>query len=101
MNSLTNENTRLGFIGIGNMGSRIATRLLQHGYRLMAYSRRREAADAMVKYGATVAETIAVVAAESDVIFSSLTDDDAVKSVYSGPQGVFARARPGTSIIEM
>jgi len=31
MNSLTTENTRLGFIGIGNMGSRIARRLLEHG----------------------------------------------------------------------
>src|SRR5438105_4407979 len=101
MNSLTNENTRLGFIGIGNMGSRIATRLLQHGYRLMAYNRRREGADALVKYGATLAETVAVLAAESDVIFSSLSDDEAVKSIYCGPQGVFAHARPGTSIIEM
>src|SRR6267142_555672 len=52
MNSLTNENTRLGFIGIGNMGSRIARRLLERGYRLIAYNRRREAADALVKYGA-------------------------------------------------
>ena len=36
MNSLTNENTRLGFIGIGNMGSRMAKRLLDHGYQLVA-----------------------------------------------------------------
>jgi 3-hydroxyisobutyrate dehydrogenase-like beta-hydroxyacid dehydrogenase len=43
MNSLTNEHTRLGFIGIGNMGSRIARRLLEHGYQLMAYNRSREA----------------------------------------------------------
>jgi 3-hydroxyisobutyrate dehydrogenase len=45
MNSLTNENTRLGFIGVGSMGSRIARRMLEHGYRLIVYNRRRERAD--------------------------------------------------------
>ena len=101
MNSLTNENTRLGFIGIGNMGSRIARRLLEHGYRLIAYNRRREAADALVKYGATVADTVAILASEADLILSSLTDDEAVKSVYWGPQGVLAHARRGSAIIDM
>jgi 3-hydroxyisobutyrate dehydrogenase-like beta-hydroxyacid dehydrogenase len=48
MNSLISENTRLGFIGIGNMGSRIARRLLERGYRLMAYNRNREAAEALI-----------------------------------------------------
>lgn len=101
MNSLTNENTRLGFIGIGNMGSRIARRLLKHGYQLKAYNRSREAADALVKYGATVANSIPELASEADVILSSLTNDDAVKSVYTDPQGVFAYVRRGSAIIEM
>ena len=101
MNSLTNENTRLGFIGIGSMGSRIAKRLLEHGYQVIAYNRSREAADALVKYGATVADSIAMLASEADVIFSSLTNDDAVKSVYTDSEGVFAHVRRGSAIIEM
>jgi 3-hydroxyisobutyrate dehydrogenase-like beta-hydroxyacid dehydrogenase len=101
MNSLTNENTRLGFIGIGNMGSRIAKRLLEHGYQVIAYNRSLEAAEALVKYGATVANSIAELASEADVILSSLTNDDAVKSVYADPQGVFAYLRRGSAIIEM
>jgi 3-hydroxyisobutyrate dehydrogenase-like beta-hydroxyacid dehydrogenase len=101
MNSLTNERTRLGFIGIGNMGSRMARRLLEHGYQLMAYNRSREAAEALVQYGATVAGSIAELAAKADVILSSLTNDDVVKSVYADPQGVLAYARRGASIIEM
>src|SRR5207237_8454825 len=88
MSSLTNKNTRLGFIGIGNMGSRIAKRLLDHGYQLVAYNRSREAAEALVKYGATVADSIGELAAEADVILSSLTNDDAVKSVYTDSEGV-------------
>src|SRR5258708_26320475 len=101
MNALTNENTRLGFIGIGNMGSRIARRLLDHGYQLMAYNRSREAAEALIKYGATVADSIAELASKADVILSSLTNDDVVKSVYADPQGVFAYLRRGSAIIEM
>ncbi|MDX6445248.1 MAG: hypothetical protein QOH71_2322 [Blastocatellia bacterium] len=101
MNSLTNQTTRLGFIGIGNMGSRIARRLLDHGYQLVAYNRSREAAEALVKYGATVADSIAELAAEAKVILSSLTNDDAVKSVYTDPQGVFAHLRRGSAIIEL
>ncbi len=66
MNSLTKENTHLGFIGIGNMGSRMARRLLEHGYQLKAYNRSREAAEALVKYGATVADGIAEIASEAD-----------------------------------
>lgn len=101
MNSLTNENTRLGFIGIGNMGSRMASRLLQQGYQLIAYNRSPQPAEALVKYGATVAGSIAELASKADVILSSLTNDDVVKSVYTDPQGVFAHVRRGSAIIEM
>src|SRR5207253_2642477 len=101
MNSLIKENTRLGFIGIGHMGSRIAKRLLDHGYQVIAYNRSREAAEALVKNGATVADSIAELASAADVILSSLTNDDAVKSVYTDPQGVFAHLRRGSAIIEM
>jgi 3-hydroxyisobutyrate dehydrogenase-like beta-hydroxyacid dehydrogenase len=101
MNTLTNEHARLGFIGVGNMGSRMAKRLLAHGYQLMAYNRSREAAEALVKYGATVADSIAELASQADVILSSLTNDDVVKSVYADPQGVFAYVRRGSAVIEM
>jgi 3-hydroxyisobutyrate dehydrogenase-like beta-hydroxyacid dehydrogenase len=101
MNSLTKENTRLGFIGIGNMGSRMAKRLLEHGYKLKAYNRSREDAEALIKYGATVADSIAELASEADLILSSLTNDDAVKSVYTDADGVFAHVRRGSAIIEM
>jgi len=101
MTLLTSENTRLGFIGIGNMGSRIARRLLERGYRLIAYNRSRESAEALVRYGATIADSIAILASEADVIMSSLPNDDAVTSVYTNPEGVLAYARRGSAVIEM
>jgi 3-hydroxyisobutyrate dehydrogenase len=101
MNLLTNKNSKLGFVGIGNMGSRMAKRLLEHGYQVILYNRSREAAEKLVKYGATVADSIAMLASEADVILSSLTNDDAVKSVYTDSNGVFAHLRHGSAIIEM
>src|SRR5882672_3309678 len=101
MNQITPNQGLLGFIGIGHMGSRIARRLLDHGYDLIAYNRSRDAAEALVEHGATVADNVATLASQADVILSCLANDEAVLGVYTGPQGVFAHARPGSVIIEM
>ena len=55
MNSLTTDRVKLGFIGLGSMGSRIAQRLLDHRYRLFVYDRNPEASEALVAQGATLA----------------------------------------------
>jgi 3-hydroxyisobutyrate dehydrogenase-like beta-hydroxyacid dehydrogenase len=101
MNKLTPNQRLLGFIGIGHMGSRIARRLLDQGYDLTAYNRNRDAAEALVEFGATVADSIAELASQADIILSCLANDEAVLSVYTGSQGVFEQARPGSVIIEM
>src|SRR5258705_12979670 len=93
--------SKLGFIGIGFMGRPIAGRLLQAGYKLTAYNRDRSKAEALVGYGAVVANSIAELASNTDVILSCLANDDAVRSVYAGAEGVFANVRPGTVVIEM
>src|SRR6266576_1605710 len=92
---------KLGFIGIGSMGRPIARRLLQAGYKVMVYNRDRRKAEALVECGATVAKRISQLAFYADVILSCLPTDDAVRSVYAGPEGVFANVRPGSLIIEM
>ncbi|MBZ5665640.1 MAG: NAD(P)-dependent oxidoreductase [Acidobacteriia bacterium] len=101
MNSFAASHTRLSFIGIGNMGSRIAQRLLEHGYKLAVYDRDPARAEAMTEHGASVAGSLAELAEHADVILSCLTNDDAVQSVYLGPDGVFAHAPIGTVILEM
>ena len=92
---------KLGFIGIGSMGRPIARRLLQAGYKVMVYNRDRRKAEALVECGATVAKRISQLAFDADVILSCLPTDDAVRSVYAGPEGVFANVRPGSVIVEM
>src|SRR5208337_492766 len=84
-----------------NMGSRIAKRLLDHGYQLTVYDLDTAKAQAIAVQGGIVAKNILELARTADVILSCLTNDEAVQSVYTGPEGVFAVARPGTVVLEM
>ena len=101
MKPLTADQVKLGFIGLGNMGSRIARRLLDHGYKLSVYDRDPTKSEAVAAQGGAVAKNIFELAATSDVLLSSLTNDEAVRSVYTGPEGTFNGARPGTVVLEM
>ncbi|HXO31532.1 MAG TPA: NAD(P)-dependent oxidoreductase [Candidatus Acidoferrales bacterium] len=101
MKRLTADQAKLGFIGLGNMGSRIAQRLLDYGYRLCVYDRDLTKVEAIAQRGAVVAENILQLARTVDVVLSCLTNDDAVRSVYSEPAGVLAGARSKTVVLEM
>jgi 3-hydroxyisobutyrate dehydrogenase-like beta-hydroxyacid dehydrogenase len=101
MKLLTADKVTLGFIGLGNMGSRIAQRLLDHGYTLIAYDRDIAKAEAVAAEPGFAAKNIVELARTADVILSCLTNDEAVQSVYAGQAGVFAEARPGTVVLEM
>jgi 3-hydroxyisobutyrate dehydrogenase-like beta-hydroxyacid dehydrogenase len=101
MKRLTADQVKTGFIGLGNMGSRIAQRLLDHGYQLSVYDRNPDQAEALASHGGVVAASVLELARASDVVLSCLTNDEAVQSVYSGPEGVFAGTKPGTVVLEM
>lgn len=97
----TKDRVKLGFVGLGNMGSRIAKRLLDHGYQLAVYDKDVTQAEALISSGAVVVQNVFDLARTADVILSCLTNDAAVLSVYNGPAGVFAGAQPGTAALEM
>ena len=101
MKRLTPNQLKLGFIGLGNMGNRIAQRLLDHSYQLAVYDVDISKSDAIREQGGTVAKNILELARTADVILSCLTNDDAVRSVYTGSEGVFAASKPGTVVLEM
>jgi 3-hydroxyisobutyrate dehydrogenase len=92
---------RLGFIGLGAMGGRMARRLLAAGYELTVHDRTRERAQPLELRGAKFADTPKRVAAAVDVVLTSLPDDAALEAVMFGPDGALAWARPGTICIEM
>jgi 3-hydroxyisobutyrate dehydrogenase-like beta-hydroxyacid dehydrogenase len=92
---------QLGWIGLGNMGSRIARRLMDAGYSLTVYNRDPSKAEELISQGAELAAYPAELADAVDVVFSCLSDADAVQSVYFGADGVLQTAKPGTHIVEM
>ena len=101
MKLLAAQQVKPGFIGLGNMGSRIAQRLLDHCYELTVFDRDNTKAEALVLNGAVLANNVVELARSADVILSCLTNDETVQSVYTGPDGALAGARPGTVVLEM
>ena len=101
MNSITENRSKLGFIGVGAMGVRMARRLLEHGFQVTVFDRNADKAGALIKSGGKLASSIAELASSVDVVLSSLPSDQAVLSVYKGPQGVLEHIRRGSMIIEM
>jgi 3-hydroxyisobutyrate dehydrogenase-like beta-hydroxyacid dehydrogenase len=101
MKGLTADQVKLGFIGLGNMGSRIARRLIDHGFQVSVYDRDHAKVEDLAAQGAMVARSVLDSACTADVLLSCLTNDEAVRSVYHGPQGVFAGARSETVVLEM
>ena len=98
MNSFAPGKTKLGFIGLGLMGQRIAQRLLAHGYQVIVYDQDRARVEQLIESGASPATNLAEIAANSDVILSSLTDDEAVWNVYSGMKGLLSHVHQGCVI---
>jgi 3-hydroxyisobutyrate dehydrogenase len=93
--------SKIGFIGLGLMGSRLTERLHSAGWNVQAWNRSPEPARAISQKGIPVAESLAKLVADSDVVLSCLANDAAVHSVYCDKGGVFFAARPGTIVLEM
>ncbi|MFZ3217030.1 MAG: NAD(P)-dependent oxidoreductase [Candidatus Acidiferrales bacterium] len=101
MNPFTPGNTKLAFIGLGNMGSRIAARLLAAGYAVAVFDRNPAKMDALRAQGATLGDSPAALAESVQVVLSCLTDDQSVRDVYYGPGGILAKAHRELVILEM
>jgi len=86
---------KIGFIGLGIMGSRMAANLLKHGHALVVFNRTSEKAEALVNDGATWADSPAAVAAQVDVIFTMLAHPQAVEQAALGEDGFLAHLMPG------
>ncbi|HEV2439361.1 MAG TPA: NAD(P)-dependent oxidoreductase [bacterium] len=92
---------RVGFAGLGAMGSRMARRLLDRGYPVVVYNRTPARAEPLRPAGAVLCDTPAAVAGHSDTVLYSLADDGAVRDVVLGAGGLLAGARAGTVFIDL
>jgi 3-hydroxyisobutyrate dehydrogenase-like beta-hydroxyacid dehydrogenase len=93
--------TRLGFIGLGYLGSRIARRLVNAGFPMVVYDIDRSKTAEFAALGAEVAQDSGKLASEVDVVLSCLPDEQAVEAAYIGTSNVLGSVRRGTRIIEL
>jgi len=93
---------RIGFIGLGIMGSRMAANLAAAGHELTVWNRTGEKADAWVaEHGGAVAPTPAEAAANAEVVVSMVVDGPQVEAVLLGPEGAAAQAPDGLLCVDM
>jgi 3-hydroxyisobutyrate dehydrogenase-like beta-hydroxyacid dehydrogenase len=85
---------KIGFIGLGRMGSGVAENLIKAGHELVLYNRSREKAEALSKLGARVAGSIAE-ACRVEVVWTMLADDKALEEAAFGGNGLLATLAPG------
>ena len=92
---------RVGFIGIGLMGSQMSRKILEAGYPLMVWNRKKEKAGPLLSAGAQWADSPKAVAQASDVVITMVTDSAASEEVICGKNGVLEGAHPGMVLIDM
>ena len=79
---------RIGFIGLGKMGSAMARNLLRAGHQVAVYNRSREKAEALASEGARAADSAADACRDSQAVMTMLADDRAVEQIVLGENGV-------------
>lgn len=92
---------KVGFIGLGTMGSSIAANLLAADHQLVVHDINREAASRAVEQGAAWGESPREVAATTDVVFTSLPGPSEVESVALGADGIVDGAHPGLAYFDL
>ncbi|GAC1044430.1 NAD(P)-dependent oxidoreductase [Rhizobium sp. No.120] len=85
---------KVGFIGLGQMGSAMAVNLIKAGHEVTVYNRSRDKAEALAGEGAKVAATV-VDACGGEAVFTMLAHDDALSAVVHGDGGVLASLGKG------
>ncbi|HVY21302.1 MAG TPA: NAD(P)-dependent oxidoreductase [Bauldia sp.] len=91
---------RIALLGLGNMGSAMATRWLGQGFSVAVWNRNSDKAAAFVASGARAGATPREAASDADVVVSMLADDDASRPVWLGAEGALAGMRRGAIAIE-
>jgi 3-hydroxyisobutyrate dehydrogenase-like beta-hydroxyacid dehydrogenase len=93
--------TTIGFIGLGAMGGRIAGRLLGAGHQVYGTNRTAAKAAPLIERGLAWRDTPREIAEAADVVFSMVTNDDALDGVASGPSGLLEGLGAGKVWVDM
>jgi 3-hydroxyisobutyrate dehydrogenase-like beta-hydroxyacid dehydrogenase len=92
---------KLGFVGLGVMGSQMVNRLLEKGHTVTGYNRTRAKAQWLIDKGMSWADSPRAVAEASDITFAMVTNAAAIAAVTDGPDGIIAGLGAGKYFIDM
>jgi 3-hydroxyisobutyrate dehydrogenase len=92
---MDDQHPKIGYIGIGLMGAPMAKRLVEAGYQVTIWGRTEAKLAPVLAAGAALADSAADVARAADIVFTCLSDTEAVEAVVFGDGGIAAGARGG------
>ncbi|MBE7555816.1 MAG: NAD(P)-dependent oxidoreductase [Anaerolineales bacterium] len=92
---------KIGFIGLGRMGSPMALNLVRAGYSVTVYNRTPEKTKPLAEAGAAVAGSLAEAASNAEIVFTMVSDSTALQDVVLGPVGLLDSLQPGSVLIDM
>jgi len=91
----------ISYLGLGTMGSGMASNLLKAGYKLTVWNRSGEKCEPFARKGARAADTPADAVRDVDLVMYSLSSDQAVEEVVFGAEGILSRIKEGQIAIDM
>ena len=89
---------KIGWVGLGTMGTPMVKNLLAKGFPVCVYNRTREKEKELIKYGASSADSLQLLSQINEVVITMVTDDEAVEQVY---KDLLVDPSPGTLNIDM
>jgi 3-hydroxyisobutyrate dehydrogenase len=93
--------TKIGWIGLGNMGIPMAEQLIKADYTVAVYNRSKGKEASLKEIGASIAETPKELIVASDVVIIMVSDDAAIEQIFKGEEGLFSGETSGKIIINM
>ena len=92
---------KIGWVGLGTMGTPMARNLLKKGFSVYVYNRTREKEKALIELGAFSASNLEHLSQVCDLVVTMVTDDEAVEQIYNSNDGLLAGPSRGTVMIDM
>jgi 3-hydroxyisobutyrate dehydrogenase len=92
---------KVGIVGLGRMGGAMAERLREQGFEVVGWDHSDAANKKLAAVGLRIARSARDVAAASEIVISSITEDNGARRIFSGPDGFLQADASGKLFIEM
>jgi 3-hydroxyisobutyrate dehydrogenase-like beta-hydroxyacid dehydrogenase len=92
---------KIGFVGLGHMGGNMASRYLSAGYSVYGEARRSEGLEDLLDEGLSWCDTPREVAQSADIVITSIPNDDVLREIASGDDGIQAGLEDGKVWVDM